>query len=120
MRSLFSARELKQSAARAQLKGDSEALHLAARWAGKEAALKAWSAALGSQAAPYTIDNFPWSQVEILDDSRSRPGIYLAAEVDACLRDSLPLQGPPRWFISLTHEAEYASAVVVLGSRAEE
>ena len=41
MRSLFSMREIWQTAQRSQLKHDDEAVHLAARWAGKEAFLKA-------------------------------------------------------------------------------
>lgn len=35
MRRLFSPRELRQSALRGRLKADGEAVHLAARWAGK-------------------------------------------------------------------------------------
>jgi phosphopantetheine--protein transferase-like protein len=41
MRNLFSMREIWQTAQRSQLKHDDEAVHLAARWAGKEAFLKA-------------------------------------------------------------------------------
>ena len=84
MRSLFSARELRQSAQRARVKHDGESVHLAARWAGKEAVLKAWCEAIaqlpqhadagdgGGKACeyPYTIDGFPWREVEILDEVR--------------------------------------------------
>ena len=42
MRSLFSVREVRQAADRARLKNDDEAVHLSAKWAGKEAFLKAW------------------------------------------------------------------------------
>ena len=79
MRSLFSMREIWQTAQRSQLKHDDEAVHLAARWAGKEAFLKAWCAAIsrhakdGAEVAyPYTLDNFPWVRIEILDDSHGR------------------------------------------------
>ena len=41
MRSLFSVREVRQAADRARLKNDDEAVHLSAKWAGKEAFLKA-------------------------------------------------------------------------------
>ena len=41
MRRLFSPRELRQSALRGRLKADGDAVHLAARWAGKEAVIKA-------------------------------------------------------------------------------
>jgi holo-[acyl-carrier protein] synthase len=89
MRELFSARELRQCAMRAQTKHDSESAHLAARWVGKEAVLKAWCEALGDAANPYTLDDFPWAGIEILDDSRSRPHVVLRADVEATLRKSL-------------------------------
>mgnify|MGYP000880353428 CR=1 FL=1 len=76
MRNLFSMRELWQTAQRVQVKRDGEAVHLAARWAGKEAFLKAWCEAIsrranadGDIAYPYTLDDFPWARIEILDDS---------------------------------------------------
>lgn len=47
MRSLFSVREVRQAADRARLKNDDEAVHLSAKWAGKEAFLKAWCDYLG-------------------------------------------------------------------------
>lgn len=40
MRSLFSVREVRQAADRAQLKNDDEAVHLSAKWAGKERSSK--------------------------------------------------------------------------------
>ncbi|RBP99350.1 holo-ACP synthase [Bifidobacterium xylocopae] len=116
MGDLFSPRELRQCHERARLKGDDEAVHLSARWAGKEAVLKAWSAALGSGPAPYTIDRFPWAAIEILDDSRSRPGVYLSDRVNARLYESVACAGSLSWLISLTHDGPVASAVVMLGS----
>lgn len=92
MRNLFSIRELRQAAARARVKHDGEAVHLAARWAGKEAVLKAWCEALGERTNPYTLDNFPWAQVEILDDSRSRPRVVLTPDCEATLWKSLGLE----------------------------
>ena len=93
MRALFSPRELRQAAMRAQSKDDGEAVHLAARWAGKEAVLKAWCEALASagvaQTPPYTLDDFPWARVEILDDSRGVPHVALAPDVEECLAGSL-------------------------------
>ena len=81
MRGLFSARELRQAAQRAKAKNDGETVHLAVRWAGKEAFLKAWCEALAfvaerdaaTPARPYTIDAFPWPDIEILDDSHGVP-----------------------------------------------
>lgn len=47
MRTLFSVREVRQASDRARQKNDGEAVHLAAKWAGKEAFLKAWCDYLG-------------------------------------------------------------------------
>lgn len=79
----FSARELRQSAMRADDKHDGRPAHLAVRWAGKEAVLKAWCEALGALAYPYTLDDMPWAQIEILDDARGCPHVVLSAEVEA-------------------------------------
>ncbi|WEV58704.1 4'-phosphopantetheinyl transferase superfamily protein [Bifidobacterium sp. ESL0728] len=141
-RLLFSARELRQASVRARLKHDDEAAHLAVRWAGKEAVLKAWCEALGERPNPYTLDDFPWAQVEILDDSRSRPRVVLVRDCEAMLLKSLganqtetavtdetssaedsfasdrQLRGTQplalRWHVSLSHDGPVASAVAVL------
>lgn len=69
---------------------DDESTHLAAKWAGKEAVLKAWCDALGDMPNPYTIENFPWNGIEIVDDSRGRPCVALRPDVERKLRASLP------------------------------
>ena len=118
MRGLFSARELRQAQTRARLKGDDEATHLAARWAGKEAVLKAWCEAVGEGEYPYTLDDFPWSQIEILDDSRGRPHVVMSVEAEQRCRHSLSdvADGGTslQWHISLTHDGGIASAVAML------
>lgn len=102
MRNLFSMREIWQTAQRSQLKHDDEAVHLAARWAGKEAFLKAWCAAIsrhakdGAEVAyPYTLDNFPWVRIEILDDSHGVPRVILSSEVQRKVQQSLGLPLDP-------------------------
>lgn len=90
-RSLFSTRELRQCAMRAHLKNDAEAIHIAARWAGKEAVIKAWCetmSTLGLQ-YPYTLDNTPWASIEILDDSHGCPSVRLSEDVNQKLLESL-------------------------------
>lgn len=126
MRGLFSPRELRQTVARAAQKNDGEAVHLAAKWAGKEAVLKAWCEALSlaGYELPYTIDDFPWSQVEILDDSHGVPRVVLVSDAQRRFSESMvPLRrsGPassPRfqWHLSLSHDGPVASAVAVLSS----
>lgn len=88
-RSLFSARELRQARMRAGCKNDGEAVHLAGKWAAKESAVKAWCAALGEVSAPYTLDNTPWSGIEILGDARGVPHVLLQPAVHAELVCSL-------------------------------
>ena len=126
-RKLFSARELRQCSLRAEIKHDDEALHIAARWAGKEAAIKAWCEALSinNRDYPYTLDNTPWSSIEILDDAHGCPRVQISSELNAKLLDSIlctqeSSETSIRWHISLTHDGSaqnntaIASAVVLL------
>ena len=132
MRRLFSPRELRQSALRGRLKADGDAVHLAARWAGKEAVIKAWCEALGESCPlPYTVDNVPWARIEILDDARGVPHVVLADDDARALSEALrgvqrdvptasdagaqPGEGARwRWHISLSHDGPVASAVAIL------
>ncbi|MFP1695182.1 holo-ACP synthase [Gardnerella greenwoodii] len=94
-RKLFSVRELRQCSLLAEAKHDDEALHIAARWAGKEAVIKAWCEALAGcntdypTEYPYTLDNMPWPEIEILDDSHGCPRVELAQEVQNKLYESV-------------------------------
>lgn len=90
-RSLFSTRELRQCAMRANAKNDSQAIHIAARWAGKEAVIKAWCEAMSTLGLqyPYTLDNTPWASIEILDDSHGCPSVLLSEDVNQKLLESL-------------------------------
>lgn len=124
MLALFSVRERRQAAERARIKHDGEAAHLAARWAGKEAVLKAWCDALGERPAPYTVDDVPWARIEILDDSRGRPHVMLAQDVRERLTRSLSRSENAcdgsglSWHISLSHDGPIASAVALLAKDA--
>ncbi len=78
---------------------------LATRFAAKEAVAKA----LGVGMRILAPDGVEWHEVEILGDWRGRPEVYLhgwAAQRAAQL-------GLTRWAVSLSHEREYAVAVVV-------
>lgn len=122
-RALFSQRELRQCAMRAHLKNDAEAMHIAARWAGKEAVIKAWCEAMSTLGLqyPYTLDNTPWASIEILDDSHGCPSVHLDAAVNEKLMQSLstvPMINAQngfsiRWHVSLSHDGllEDASAI---------
>ncbi|KFI47446.1 holo-ACP synthase [Bifidobacterium biavatii] len=120
MRALFSVRELRQAVERARTKRDGEAVHLAAKWAGKEAVLKAWCEAMPAfsvaRSLPYTIDDFPWARIEILDDALGVPHVVLADDVARELRLSLSGGGAGAltWHVSLSHDGPVASAVAML------
>ncbi|NEG69711.1 holo-ACP synthase [Bifidobacterium choloepi] len=117
LRRLFSTREWTQAAQRAELKADGLAVHLAAKWAGKESVIKAWceAAAQESFEPPYTVDNTPWAAIEILDDSRGVPHVVLSGETEMTLRESLQLPDVS-WHLSLSHDGPVASAVAILTS----
>lgn len=123
-RSLFSTRELRQCAMRANAKNDSQAIHIAARWAGKEAVIKAWCEAMSTLGLqyPYTLDNTPWASIEILDDSHGCPSVLLSEDVNQKLLESLHAPDAtnpqecvggvsrvnrvnrPNWHVSLSHD----------------
>ncbi len=82
-------------------------VHLAARFAAKEAALKALdgaAAALGLEPAPV-----PLVDVEVRRDARGRPTLVLSAAAAALLR-ALEID---RLHVSLTHDGNTAGAFVV-------
>ncbi|EWH41403.1 Holo-[acyl-carrier protein] synthase, belongs to 4-phosphopantetheinyl transferase superfamily [Bifidobacterium breve 31L] len=96
-------------------KNDGEAVHLAAKWAGKEAFLKAWCDFLGSAPFPFTLDNFPWREIEILDDSRGVPHVSLSGDASPAFQTDYS-GSIPDVRISLSHDGPVASAVVMIQS----
>ncbi len=83
------------------------ARHLAARWAAKEAVVKAWSASMYGT-APVMGDE-ALRQIEVVPDAWGRPRIRLHGEVAKHL-EGCALE------VSLSHDGEYATAYVVLSS----
>lgn len=81
------------------------ARHLAARWAAKEAVIKAWSASLHGH--PPVMDERVHHLIEVVLDAWGRPRIRLHGEVAKHL-DGTRLE------ISLSHDADYAIAYVTL------
>lgn len=79
---------------------DDKPQRLAARLAGKEAVSKAFGTGIGVVS---------WVEIEIRCGERGRPILHLHGAAKA-LAEELGLR---EWDISLTHTAEYASAVVV-------
>ena len=81
---VFTARERREARRRSEDTGSTEAEHLAARWAAKEAFIKAWSQALNTRAgeasAPVIVpDDVDWSDIEVVTDRWGRPRCGCAA-----------------------------------------
>lgn len=118
----FSATERRQCRERAEARGaasgadssssSAQARHLAARWAVKEAVVKAWSAALYGEPPPIAPDLLRWSEIETVCDAWGRPSVRLSGEV-AWQVDATVGEGT-RWNVSLSHDGGSAVAFVVL------
>lgn len=90
--------------------GAQRGVSLAARWAAKEAFIKAWSQMY--HAHPPVIDpqQLRWQEVEVVMDRWRRPALRFHGQVASALA-----QGgqEPKWQVSLSHDGDYALAVVV-------
>lgn len=138
--SVLTARERRVVESRARAEGggpgDPTALapHVGARWAAKEAFVKAWSAALAGTPPPITPEDLVWSEIEVVQDHWGRPSLVLhgrvAREVARTLGEGDRGGGIPRdaargttgpgtttdvrWHVSLSHDGDFAVAAVVL------
>ncbi len=90
--------------------GPSRARRLAARYAAKEAFVKAWSASRFGRSP--TLPAWDLGEVEVVTDAHGRPSLRLSGE----LLDAVRAQLGERWqaHVSLTHDGPFAAAVVVL------
>ena len=88
----------------AETKND-PAPHLAARFAAKEACLKAFGLGLR--------DGLSWQDMEVVPDAMGRPDLRLSGRA-AALADE---QGIDRIYLSYSHDANYAVATVILEQR---
>lgn len=77
----------------------------AARWAAREAVVKAWSATLFGEAPPYGDEVL--AQIEVACDAWGRPRLVFRGEVAEAL-------APYEASLSLSHDGDYAIAYVVL------
>jgi holo-[acyl-carrier protein] synthase len=123
----FTARELRQAADRVVGGQDSLVPHLAVRWAGKEAVVKAWSGALFGYPPAVGVDQLDWREIEILNDRWGRPHVQLVPSLSETLLGSLCAAGvipsaatQIRWHLSLSHEVDYAQAQVHLSAASTE
>jgi holo-[acyl-carrier protein] synthase len=79
--------------------------HLAARYAAKEAVLKAWSGAHFGR--PPQLPRVPLTDIEVVSDAHGRPSITLHGGIGEALRGA-------HVSVSLSHDGGYAVASVVL------
>jgi holo-[acyl-carrier protein] synthase len=81
------------------------ARHFAARWAAKEAVIKAWSTA--NFASPPVLPEMIHHLIEVVTDAWGRPSIRLRGDVAEHLTDV-------KIHISLTHDGDTAGAFAVI------
>lgn len=88
---VFTAREMRRAQERARIKGDSLALHLAAVWAIKEAALKAWVAALNKVGLPLPLreDQVAWAEITVAHSAEGAPQVRFIGEMARVLAEGL-------------------------------
>ncbi|MGO3040835.1 holo-ACP synthase [Ancrocorticia populi] len=112
---VFTGRERRAAAERARdhavpgTSGDA-APHLAARWAAKEAFVKAWSAGIYGR-PPVVGEESVWALIEVVADKWNRPCISLYGDVLTAVAQSL---GPVATHVSLSHDGDFATATVVI------
>ncbi|WP_084543723.1 holo-ACP synthase [Boudabousia marimammalium] len=85
----------------------------AARWAAREAFFKAWSSTQFGCPPSLADDPRLFAQVEVISDAWSRPNLRLRDEVSEVFSATLP---GAHSFLSLSHDGDYAAAVVMLAS----
>ena len=83
------------------------ARHFAARWAAKEAVIKAWSASIFGE--PPVMSEDVHHLIEVVTDAWGRPRVRLHGEVAKRLSDVT-------FDVSLSHDGDYAIAYVVMHS----
>lgn len=100
--------ELERKAANNRPSGDPTA-HLAARFAAKEAFIKAWSGARFGQ--PPQLAGIDMREIEVVNDAHGRPALRLAGSVARAVADCYPAH---RIHLSVSHDGPIATAFVVL------
>lgn len=96
-----------QDACKQRPSGD-PVIHLAARYAAKEAFIKAWSAShWGEHPALSHVD---LREIELLNDPFGRPALRLSGDVAAAFSS----YGDRRHHVSISHDGDCAIAFVVL------
>jgi len=103
---VFAVGELRTAARR-----QDRALHLAGRWAAKEAFIKAWSQAIYGRPPLIDPDGVDFTEIEIRPDRWGRVAVELRGEVEQAVRASV---GEIRTSLSISHDGDYAMATCLL------
>lgn len=83
---------------------------LAARWAAKEAFIKAWSQMYHSRPPVIEPDQVDWQEVELVVDRWRRPALRFHGKIAHALAEG---GSQTRWQVSLSHDGDYALAAVM-------
>lgn len=86
---------------------------LGARWAAKEAMIKAWSSLIAPNPPTVPEEEVQWSQIEVVHDRHRRPRLRFSGDIACALGDlSAELRADLEWSVSLSHEGGFALAFV--------
>ena len=105
-RGVFTPRERRESA-----RSPHEVASLAARWAAKEALVKAWSSALYGLPPPLADTPEVFASIEVVSDAWKRPALRVHGDVAAACERDFP---GARFLLSLSHDGDYAHGLVAL------
>ena len=103
---VFTPRERRESA-----RSPHEVASLAARWAAKEALVKAWSSALYGLPPPLADTPEVFASIEVVSDAWKRPALRVHGDVAAACERDFP---GARFLLSLSHDGDYAHGLVAL------
>ncbi|MGS2665631.1 holo-ACP synthase [Corynebacterium glucuronolyticum] len=104
---MFTPYELRQARKKMAVTGD-VFQHLAARWAAKEAFIKAWSGLIAPAPPLIASERVVWRDIEVRSDHCDRPYLHLHGEVQRLSSPNFASS------LSLSHDGDYAVAVVAL------
>ena len=86
---------------------------LGARWAAKEATIKAWSSLIAPNPPTVPEEEVKWSQIEVVHDPHHRPSLRFSGDIARALKElSTELRADLEWSVSLSHEGGFALAFV--------
>lgn len=84
---------------------------LAARWAAKEAFIKAWSSLYYGREDPLERDQVNWAEIEVVNDRWGRPSLRFHGAIAAALKQTeREISASLTWLVSLSHDGNYAIA----------